>query len=1850
MHNGTLTSASQPLESRLRVFGGNVDVVNLSAGRNFKGYGSFKYKALPTVEVYGGRLRATTKCHLGCDQGGDTIVRVFGGTFESSADLCEFGNKEGQSTNLVEIVDGALFLAKEIEMGMSGALTETTIAASRGGILSATRIYASTGSSRIIFDDGVLKPKYVSKLSLIEASVDSVQLTGGGVTIDIDTADRTAQIDASIVNAPVLQGGMDGGITLIGKSDARLDLGGVNSYKGPTTIANGTLIVRGTLPSATTLKLLPGTAFALTNSLKSVAVKSLELGSDALAAPVSLYTAVAVGSASLLSATESLSVGTNTKLNLYLIDHGTFDAPEVAGTFTFLKVPTSSAIALDRIKLANPISGNNYTLAADVVGSDTLYSVTVTTGSGSGDAWINANGGSWQDQANWSGGVPPNGSQASATFATEAKAGGATVNLSAPVTVKEVSVSSSEPYTFSGQAFTFDGGAWGAAWNTAVGAHQIAADINLASGVDITALEGAAQQISGNIAGTGPLSVNTAVGSGGGSVELAGNLTFSGGLQTGCGTTTLEKRPAGILTLGPGTLHVTDSASAVWDGFVVDPGYRLASILRHEGEIEVGAPIQTLSGGLIKSGPGILRLTGAGTYDIGVDHLKLPLNYGGLPLNGDSPANGVTTFVIADGKVVMGAPDQVVNVGYQLYIGWRNSNEPGAATTGELEVNGGKLNVASSLYVGFANGDPVSAPTPMHPRLTINGGEVNAMDLRVGYDDRSVNKSYYDSQEMHNSHAEFVMNGGVLSLTSSLFPTYHAGVGSTNYFTLNGGEIYAQNIYFGLSVNDVGPSAPCVFTMNGGTVILGEDLRTGRNVAPSFVNLNGGVMRAWNLTRAANGDVSEFFVDGFTLQPTYTGQAVGYRTLSLHTAFTIGEGGFIIDTTYWPADKNYAYEISQAMQHDPALDSTPDGGIIKRGVNGMLQFNPLTGGARYAFTGPVTVEEGVLGIERNALYENHVVVHKGATLRLLNKDTPQIVDSLTLANAGDGDAAILDMSFGTQTLLHQPLIISNTLNVAGNVIVDAYKFASKQPAMPYGSYPVLIYPVGQTLNPANFRPAAYWPADQVSFSETTLTSGAYSGWQALVMTVVEPTPVWSSTLNGGNWSDGANWVGAAAPFDTIPGVAVEFQPATAVGVPVNLSSDVTLAQLNLAANDSANGYALTGGSIGFEVLGTNSMLLSVPTGKHSIATALRVDEAVTLDTSIGSELALTGEVTGSAILGINKSGAGGGITTISDSATIAATTFLQSGTLISETFNFPGGLQLGPGTMIYTGPDVVTDVNIEVKPKSARLAIFRSDADVTLTGTFTATSGGFVKGGSGILRIAGQGAQVLSVNNSSTRWNETTLWPANGDSPIPEEHTGFSGLLVDEGLVVIGGPDQSITVGGPLWVGSSYRGWNPDVDTATLNILGGEIRLKSDLSIGRNFKRTLHESTYATVNLYGGTLSCTELIMAIDKTTGAQTHSVKAVLNIFGGEMSVSNILRLGHITGSAVNPAHATINIYGGTLRHKTTATKNGIQFGYLGSKTDATANRSCDGTLNIYGGALYESDRILMGQNKTVSRLELHGGLVQAENIVFNADYHAGGSAIVLFNGGVFQPLGSNVNYRTFENMTSATVSTNGAIFDTSCLAAGSYTIKQTLLHDAQLGSTLDGGLTKRGSAELVVARPNDFTGPVVVESGTLRATIDGAVPGELKVAADALFDSDATSHTISSVSGAGACVNGAVRVTGSVAPEGVLTFDDLNFAAGATHIFGDNNIIKVEGNLTAEGGGFVDFGRTDANPLPIPSSIVVMEYNTCGADFAGWKATGTGQADGKVAMRLVRDESGLVNVVRAELVYGGTLLMLR
>lgn len=212
-------------------------------------------------------------------------------------------------------------------------------------------------------------------------------------------------------------------------------------------------------------------------------------------------------------------------------------------------------------------------------------------------------------------------------------------------------------------------------------------------------------------------------------------------------------------------------------------------------------------------------------------------------------------------------------------------------------------------------------------------------------------------------------------------------------------------------------------------------------------------------------------------------------------------------------------------------------------------------------------------------------------------------------------------------------------------------------------------------------------------------------------------------------------------------------------------------------------------------------------------------------------------------------------------------------------------------------------------------------------------------------------------------------------------------------------------------------------------------------------------------------------------------------------------------------------------------------------------------------FGGGTSTVSRVLIGEDSSVAAtrtlFELSGGTLAVSNITVNSKFN--GMASWLWNGGTFKPATLAATEYFAGPWTTNAVDEGGAKLDLSGMDAGTvYRMAIPLTHAAALGETADGGVRViEGSGVLALAAANTFTGPVVIDGGTIRAEVAGAIPATatVEVNAGGVLDLGGLTVTVANVCGNGGIIsNGTLRVTGEVRSD-ALSIESLVLAEGAT-----------------------------------------------------------------------------------------------
>jgi len=303
------------------------------------------------------------------------------------------------------------------------------------------------------------------------------------------------------------------------------------------------------------------------------------------------------------------------------------------------------------------------------------------------------------------------------------------------------------------------------------------------------------------------------------------------------------------------------------------------------------------------------------------------------------------------------------------------------------------------------------------------------------------------------------------------------------------------------------------------------------------------------------------------------------------------------------------------------------------------------------------------------------------------------------------------------------------------------------------------------------------------------------------------------------------------------------------------------------------------------------------------------------------------------------------------------------------------------------------------------------------------------------------------------------------------------------------------------------------------------------------------------LNMLGGTVSIQSGVWSV---APAQTAD-GTVFNVLGGATYEQT-------GGTNTLPIYACIsqqNVGG--------ATTNQISVGILSGGTligmELMVGRRNSAVMTISGNALLDLYSFKLGELPGYTTIcNLNGGIVDC-NYIATRDTNAipQSTSILNFNGGTLrakntaptQNIIGGYGSGSTSFLTAINVKSGGAIIDSRSY---SVVIPQVLNHDAALGATPDGGLTKRGTGSLTLTTNNTYTGVTVVESGTLKLGVANALSNAVSVlvASNAIFDVNGKAQTLAWLGGSGWVTNNSLlAVTQSVVPGGTNGIGTLTLA---------------------------------------------------------------------------------------------------
>jgi fibronectin-binding autotransporter adhesin len=1442
--------------------------------------------------------------------------------------------------------------------GTGGVITVNALGANKVAIISSP-----------IFGSGITKAG-VGTLVLNSTS----NSLSGGITISggtlqgsvaslgandiLDNANLT--LDSATVDnfANTISG--SGGLTKSNSGSLTLSLN--QTYTGPTVVKGGALIVNGALQST-----------------------SLNLGSG------SLSLALAAGNPVNFTAGTTVSGA------------GNLDASVVTGTVALGAITRTSGGALNFV-LPTTI-GTVTTTSANIAGTGILGGwATVGGASFAVSAGDGVNAGAITALANYTANIWAAGNNTDVTSSIS-PAGGSHTNTLRFNTAAAIAVTLSGSNTVDGggilETATVANNATSISGGTLlgpVGGDLIFHQFNTANSLTINS----------TIANNG-VSPSGLVKSGGGTVILAANNSYTGNttigagtLQVGNGGSTGTINTTGIIS-NNGTLAFNRSGSLSLTQAVIGNGATSVTgnfNLTADYTSAAAPTANMLTTGALTLAGGTLNIVGKAnttnsqafsgtTFGAGTSTISISSGVGGaanLALNGLTRTANVGSTVqftlpTSGSITTSAAPSQLLNAGGRPYATVADNS----GNTFDFAAVDGNGNIVPALTSGVITPGGTNTATLT---ATVGGSGIYLFNDPTNSTLNRSSGNITVLSFMFNTPSATgwnVLLGGTTNTTSrvttwsNVFVTSGAGATNENItsgtFRINGEATLFQYDTLGLltiggngaSINNTGTpgsltktgpgttviSAAATYAgqtyLNGGTLQIGAD----NNVGAAQLNLNGGTLLGSSTFTTSTSRTTVLQANGGGLAAT--------------TGSMLTIGGVISGTNTGPL----TIGIPASNANGNTIGLLPGTGA------GTANATPVSATGSVALVSANTYTGGTFIASGTLLAANTTGSATGAGAVTVNSTgifggSGTIAGALTVANGGHLASGTVGVNSGIGNTLtvgglnfQSGSIYDVDIGSTGNDLVTSTNGLVLDPA---GGVKVNLFQAGTTnsfpssavLNLFNITSGAI-PSDASLQSLFTISNPLPGGTYTWGHSGTDITLTVGGLAAGSTWklTTGGSWNGGTANWDPVQpshaGDSARFTNSIGnAAASITLDGDRTVGSITFD-NNQGGSYTIQPGSPSGNLVmdaGGSSASIGVANGSHTIAAGLVLNSNTTLSASHAADtLTVSGNISGTKDVTV---GSGAGTVILTGTNSYANTAILAGGTL--QVGNNAAAGTLGTGNISLGGS----------------LVIKRPDP-VVIGGSIT---------GAGTLVQSGAGSTTVSSTGNSGTWGTTV---------------GSGSLVVGTGSALGTGPIS--TTGGVL----DLDGYSPS--TSSLSGNGGTI---DNVTAGGGVTITANQTANST---FGGTIANTSGTVALVKTgagnlTLAGTGTYDGGTTVLGGGGAITVTSSTALKAGSPVTIQNPGGLLLGGAATN--VAANISLQpSGSNQSMFDVTAGShvTLSGTTafsNIGGG----SARFSAGNDPTTTDLTLtgifgntngsiimeRGSIILAGNSTFNATGNVG------------------------------------------------------------------------------------------------------------------------------------------------------------------------------------------------------------------------------------------------------------------
>ncbi len=964
--------------------------------------------------------------------------------------------------------------------------------------------------------------------------------------------------------------------------------------------------------------------------------------------------------------------------------------------------------------------------------------------------------------------------------------------------------------------------------------------------------------------------------------------------------------------------------------------------------------------------------------------------------------------------------------------------------SGNLTADGGTVQLSSGYFFPTA-GNEIVGRSVASGFAQSGGTNIASGNLSLGYNVGSPGAYNLSGGSLLCGNAEvgylgngsFAQSGGA-SQVSNLYLTY-ASSNSTGLFNLSGGSLYCANNEF------VGTSGTGSFTQSGGTNSINTQL---------FLGWNTGSVGTYNLS--GSGLINTFYE---YVRNTGGGSFTQSGGTNLATA-NFGVGGFQGNGTYIltgsgrlasPIEYIGAFGIGRFTQSGGTNEVSAEM-IFGIDVNGVGTYN-LNGGLLTLSAGGMTQASGSISSSFN---------FGGGTLGALAPWST----SINLNVTGSGGNATIDTTGGNISLsgnltgsgtLNKVgsgiLLLSGTNSVLGSLIVDGGTVQ-----IPAGSLTAATNYIGvngygtvmQTGGTNTISGALYLGVNPGS-------SGTYylDGGLLVVPSILQGSGSASLNINGGTLTGGASGATVSAPIIlTSSGSAGTFNTAvyslivaSQISGSGGLIKTGTSSLVLTAANTYTGDTTINAGVVQL----VNSLAL------QNTTVVLNVPNGLQFNSSLA-----TGRGTVS-IGGLS----GGGSLTLSDSNGNPINVVITGNgdTTFSGTIGGNGGLVMGgSGSLDLSGSNSWTG-GLYFDPGTVA---FQSDA------ALGAASNPIIFNGSGVLQARGgvtlSASRRISIGPAATAMLDTQGYTLTSGGPI----SGAGGLSkLGSGTLVLCGSDSysgsTSIAAGVLKLDFSQPGApsaniiNNSADSSSLLVSGGTLAVQGTANV-------------ANAQQFNGT------------TIGPGSSAI-----VLTAAAANSLLLSLGDLNRSPGGTVEFALPSGTQAAANGITTTTPNTSAGILGgyatvSGTDWAASSGAAGNITAYSA--YTTGNLGSLTSNAVLNVKPTGpqtAITTADS--FNTLNLTGTAGVVLSGSGSLTLVGGGIIGNTTGAISGGTLQGSPA-GDLIIFTPQNLTIGGVIADNC--GAS---GLTKAGSATLVLSGNNAYSGATTIGAGTLQVGNGGA-----------------------------------------------------------------------------------------------------------------------------------------------------------